>query len=268
MGLSTQCETCHQFTTWAFARFRQHDGSFPIYSGAHAGVWRDCATCHADPTSYRVFVCTSCHTQPGTDSHHQGIPGYQWQSTSCLACHPAGRAGDGAQFHDAIFPINSGTHAGRWTACADCHTDPNTRATFSCTTGACHTATPTNGLHEGIPGYAYAAAQCLACHPTGLRGTFTQHDPLFFPIYSGAHAGRWSNNCAVCHTDPLTRATFTCMTGSCHSASTTNSHHSDVRNYFYVAASCYSCHPRGISGVAPIRMPRPRGATGRRATSG
>ena len=343
MGLPTQCEMCHQFTTWSFARFPQHDGIFPIYSGAHAGAWRNCFTCHTDPTTYRVFVCTSCHTQPETDPHHQGIPGYQWQSTSCLACHPAGRSG-GVQFHEAIFPINSGTHAGKWTACADCHidrsnfavfscmtgachaqaatdprhsgisgyqyvatqcrachpdgraggfaqhdavfpinsgthvgkwtacadchTDPNSRQVFSCTTGACHVATPTNGLHQGIPGYLYTSAQCLACHPTGLKGRFTQHDPLFFPIFSGKHAGRWSNDCAVCHTTPNNRLAFTCMTGSCHTASQTNGNHSSVRNYTYTAAACYSCHPQGTKPVAPFPIPRPPGAAGRRATSG
>jgi hypothetical protein len=321
MGLPTQCEMCHQFTTWAFARFPQHDGLFPVYSGAHAGVWRNCATCHTDPTSYRLFVCTTCHTQPETDPRHQGIPGYQWQSTSCLACHPAGRGGD-AQFHELIFPINSGAHAGRWTACTDCHTDPSSYAVFtcmsggchaqavtdpghsgipgytyaaaqcrschpdgrsvsfaqhdaifpinsgvhlgkwtacadchsdpvnhrvfSCTTGACHAQTVTNGLHHGIPGYAYTAAQCLSCHPTGLRGTFTQHDAIF-PINSGTHVAKWTV-CADCHTDPATRATFSCTAGACHTATPTNGLHQGIPNYAYTSAQCLSCHPTGLKG--------------------
>jgi len=257
MGLPTQCEVCHQFTTWSFARFPQHDGIFPVYSGAHAGVWRNCTTCHTDPTSYRVFVCTTCHTQPETNSHHQEVPGYEWLDQSCLMCHPRGSAegSGGSAQHDAIFPINSGTHAGRWTVCADCHTDPSTRTIFTCVSAACHPATPaTTPLHQGIPGYVYTSAQCLACHPTGLRGRFTQHDPLFFPIYSGAHAGRWSNDCAVCHATPDNRLAFTCMSGSCHPASETNGHHSGVSGYSYNAASCYlaACHMNGRVPVAPI----------------
>jgi len=249
MGLPTQCETCHQFTTWSFARFPQHDGIFPVYSGAHAGVWRNCFTCHTDPTTYRVFVCTTCHTQPETDPHHQGIPGYQWQSTSCLACHPAGSAegSGGSAQHDAIFPINSGTHAGKWTACADCHTDPNNRQVFSCTTGACHAQPATNGLHQGIPSYGYTSAQCRSCHPTGLQGTFTQHDPLFFPVFSGTHVGRWTA-CATCHTDPSTRATFSCITGACHAATPTNGLHQGIPGYAYTSAQCRSCHPTGLRG--------------------
>jgi hypothetical protein len=330
LGIPEQCETCHQFTSWAFARFPSHDAVFPIYAGAHAGAWRTCADCHPDPGSYQVFDCTGCHTQPRTDPRHQGIPGYQWQSQACLACHPAGRHADarfheaifpinggthagtwtacadchtdpsnyatfscmtgachpqpatdpphsgvpGYQYvaaqclschpdgragsfaqHDAIFPINSGTHAGRWTACSDCHTDPANRQVFSCMTGACHPQNPTDGTHQGIPGYAYTAAQCLSCHPTGVAGTFTAHDQLFFPIYSGSHAGRWSD-CAACHTDAGTRATFTCMSGNCHPPTETNGHHQGVNGYQYLAAQCYACHPNGRSGgTAPFRVP-------------
>jgi hypothetical protein len=409
LGFATQCETCHQFTTWSFALFAQHDDVFPVYSGAHAGVWRNCAACHTDPSDYHVFTCTSCHVQARTDPAHQGIAGYQWVSSACLTCHPDGRSGSFAQHdavfpiftgthasrwtacadchtnpgnrqvfscmtggchpqastdpghqgiagyayvaaqclschptgqagtfaqHDAVFPINSGTHAGRWTACADCHTnptnrqvfscmtgschpaaatnghhqgipgyaytaaqclschptgragtftqhdplffpistgthagrwtacadchtDPNSRATFSCMTGACHAATPTNGLHQGIPGYVYTPAQCVTCHPTGLRGTFTQHDPLFFPIYSGRHASLWGSDCTVCHNTPNSRVAFTCLSGSCHPAGQTNSSHQGRANYSYTAAACYSCHPQGRAGVAPFRQPRP-----------
>ncbi|NJD11059.1 MAG: hypothetical protein FIB01_11705, partial [Gemmatimonadetes bacterium] len=322
LGIPTTCETCHQFTTWSFARFPQHDALFPIFTGAHAGVWRNCATCHPDPTSYRVFVCTSCHTQGETDPRHQGIAGYQWQSQACLTCHPAARHGDPA-FHEAIFPINSGTHAGKWTdcsachtdasnfavfscmaggchaqaatdpghsgiagyqyaatqclschpagragtfdqhdaivpinsgthagkwsACGDCHTDPGTKKVFSCTTGSCHPQAATGGYHVGIPGYQYTASQCLTCHPTGLRGTFTQHDPLYFPIYSGTHLNQWTD-CATCHTDPSTRATYSCLTGSCHPSASTSGLHQGIPGYQYASAQCYSCHPTGLRG--------------------
>jgi hypothetical protein len=323
MGLPTQCEVCHQFTTWSFARFPQHDRIFPVYSGTHAGTWSGCVTCHTDRTTFRVYVCITCHTQPQTDPRHQGMPGYAWQSTSCLACHPAARRGDarfheaifpinsgthngkwtactdchtdrsnfavfscttgachaqpatdpghagvpGYQYasaqclachpdgragtfaqHDAVFPINSGTHQGKWTACADCHTDPSNRQVFSCTTGACHAAAPTNGLHQGIPNYLYTSAQCLSCHPTGLRGTFTQHDPLFFPVYGGTHAGKWTV-CADCHADPNTRATFTCTGGACHAPATTNGLHQGIPSYAFTAAQCLACHPTGLRGT-------------------
>ena len=265
---AAQCRTCHPDGT--AGNFAQHDALyFPINSGTHVGRWTACADCHTNPANRLVFSCMTgaCHPATPTTPLHQGIPGYAYTAAQCLACHPTGLRGTFTA-HDAIFPVYSGTHVGRWTVCADCHTDPTTRATFTCLTGACHPAAPTSPLHQGIPGYAYAAAQCLACHPTGLRGTFTGHDALFFPIYSGRHAGRWSNDCTACHMDLNRRDTFTCMSAGCHAQSQTNSNHSGVRNYLYVAASCYSCHPQGTSNVAPIPIPRPPGALPSAAEAG
>jgi hypothetical protein len=38
------------------------------------------------------------------------------------------------------------------------------------------------------------------------------------------------------------------MTGACHPQSSTNSQHSGVQGYSYVASQCLACHPRGTSG--------------------
>jgi hypothetical protein len=246
LAFSRQCETCHQFTTWNFALFRQHDAIFPVYSGTHAGKWRDCATCHANAADYTVFSCTVCHTQARTDPEHQGMAGYSYQSSACLMCHPTGERGSFGQ-HDAIFPIFSGTHAGTWTACSDCHTDPTNRTAFTCMSASCHAQAATDPIHAGIPGYSYAAPQCLSCHPTGLPASFTQHDALYFPIYSGRHAGTWST-CATCHPTAGQPSVFTCMSGSCHPQAQTDSNHGGVSGYSYTASACYSCHARGTSG--------------------
>jgi len=246
LGFSQQCESCHQLTTWSFALFQQHDALFPIYSGTHAGVWRDCSTCHTNATDLSVFTCTTCHVQSRTDPAHQGIAGYSYASQACLTCHPDGRSGGFAQ-HDAVFPIFTGTHAGRWTACTDCHTNPSSRQVFTCMSGACHPQASTDPAHAGIPGYAFTASQCLSCHPTGLQGTFTQHDQLFFPIYSGTHAGRWQA-CTACHPTAGQPSVFTCMSSGCHPQAETNSNHGGVNGYQYTAQACYSCHPRGRGG--------------------
>ena len=243
LGFSQQCESCHQFTTWNFALFQQHDAIFPIYSGAHGGRWSTCASCHTTAADYTVFACTTCHVQPRTDAQHQGIAGYQWVSASCLMCHPDGRAGTFAS-HDAVFPIFSGSHAGQWTSCTDCHINATNRTVFSCMTGACHPQAATDPLHNGIPGYAFTAAQCLSCHPTGQPAQFTQHDQLYFRIYSGRHTGLWSS-CAACHPTAGQPAVFTCMSGSCHPQAETDSHHTQVTGYSYTAQACYSCH-RGV----------------------
>ena len=246
LGFSVRCEDCHQLATWQYALYRQHDAVFAIYTGAHAGVWSSCASCHANAADYSVFTCTTCHTQPRTDPRHQGIPGYTWESTACLTCHPNGSGGAFTN-HDAIFPIFSGTHQGQWSACTTCHTNPNDRRVFTCMGGACHPQATIDGTHTGIPGYSYVAAQCLSCHPTGQQGNFTQHDALFFPIYSGRHQGTWQS-CTTCHPTAGQPAVFTCMSGNCHPQSQADNQHQGRTGYSYSAAACYSCHPRGSGG--------------------
>jgi hypothetical protein len=246
MGFSRNCESCHQFTTWNFALFKQHDAIFGIYSGAHAGVWRDCASCHPNASDYTAFSCTGCHLQPRTDARHQGIAGYSYQSSACLMCHPNGTRGNFNQ-HDAIFPIFSGAHAGTWSSCAACHIDPNNLQTFTCMSSGCHAQAQTDPIHAGITGYSYVASQCLSCHPTGAPATFTQHDQLYFPIYTGTHAGIWSS-CAACHTAAGDPSVFTCMSSGCHVQAQTDPIHAGVTGYAYVASQCLSCHPTGTQG--------------------
>jgi hypothetical protein len=109
-GTPTACVSCHQsdydgtadpnhaaahFTTaWSGARF-DHDASFfPIYSGAHAGQWSACSTCHTDANNYAVFTCLSCHPHSDkakTDGGHSSVSGYAYASASCYGCHPRGR---------------------------------------------------------------------------------------------------------------------------------------------------------------------------------
>jgi hypothetical protein len=90
----TTCTTCHSTTTWTGATFNHT--WFPIYSGAHSpGVWTTCGTCHTNSSNYAVFSCTNCHThnQGSTDSEHQGVGGYVYNSVNCYQCHPTGQGG-------------------------------------------------------------------------------------------------------------------------------------------------------------------------------
>jgi nitrate/TMAO reductase-like tetraheme cytochrome c subunit len=89
----TDCASCHTTTAWAGAKFNHDASFFPIYSGAHAGKWSSCATCHTNPTNFAVFNCLSCHTQSQTDAQHRGRNGYVYASPNCYACHPRGNGG-------------------------------------------------------------------------------------------------------------------------------------------------------------------------------
>jgi len=91
-GFPTDCASCHTTTAWTPANFN-HDGFFPISSGAHRpGVWTSCSTCHTNASNYAVFDCLSCHGKSTTDSHHSGVNGYVYASANCYSCHKNGRA--------------------------------------------------------------------------------------------------------------------------------------------------------------------------------
>ena len=93
VGFPLDCQNCHGTGRWEGAQF-DHDGPyFPIYSGAHAGRWTECATCHVNPNNYTQFDCLSCHPhsdKTATDGHHSQIAGYSYDSQSCYSCHPQG----------------------------------------------------------------------------------------------------------------------------------------------------------------------------------
>ena len=147
------------------------NGFFPIYSGNHNGVWAECSTCHTNPSDRSVFDCLVCHEQATVDPVHLGMPEYSYLSSVCYTCHANGAVNEYPE-HDAnFFPIYSGTHDGRWASCATCHTDPASKAVFSCLEGGCHSQTQTDNKHTNptpVPGYIYDSYECFNCHPTGV----------------------------------------------------------------------------------------------------
>lgn len=91
-GFSTTCQVCHGSTeTWLGAELRAHDSRFfPLYSGAHAGIWGACGDCHPAAGSLAVVTCLLCHQRQETGAAHGGVAGYRYDSAACLACHPTG----------------------------------------------------------------------------------------------------------------------------------------------------------------------------------
>jgi decaheme cytochrome c component MtrC/MtrF-like protein len=87
-GFPTSCQTCHTTASWLGATFNHT--WFPTNHGGANGV---CTTCHTNPSNFAVFVCTNCHTKSTTDSHHQGVSGYVYNSPNCYQCHPNGSTG-------------------------------------------------------------------------------------------------------------------------------------------------------------------------------
>jgi hypothetical protein len=93
-GFPTTCLTCHGTDQWPGASFDHDAQFFPIYSGTHQGEWNACQDCHTTPGNFQLFSCLTCHehTQSRADADHSGVPGYVYQSSACLSCHPDGES--------------------------------------------------------------------------------------------------------------------------------------------------------------------------------
>ena len=120
LSFSTDCTMCHSENSWTPATF-DHDGQyFPIYSGAHEGEWTACVDCHTTPGNFSEFTCITCHVSAETQEQHNGVAGYTYNSTACLACHPTGNADEAFDHNSTAFPL---TGAHNTVDCFSCHTN-------------------------------------------------------------------------------------------------------------------------------------------------
>ncbi len=229
----TTCADCHTQTAWKPATFN-HDGLyFPIYSGKHNGQWTTCADCHTNLANYAIYACTStCHLQPAMDNKHQGVGGYQYNSPSCLSCHPNGSA-QGFDHASAGFPLTGGHST---VLCGNCHTGGYVGTSPVC--AGCHTPKynqTTNPNHTAI-GISNDCAGCHTLAPGWNPATFAPHNNYY--VIAGAHV-TIANDCAVCHQGNYVNSPNTCY--GCHAANfnaTTNPNH--VTSQF--ATTCQTCH--------------------------
>lgn len=230
---STDCATCHTETAWEPATL-DHDGQyFPIYSGTHAGEWTDCVDCHTNPNNYAEVSCLTCHTNPQTNNDHNGVAGYAYQTSACLACHPTGSATEGFDHNATAFPLTQ-SHVG--VACIECHANGYAGTPTDCY--ACHAddyAASANPNHTTL-GLSTDCATCHTAAPDWEPATFAVHDN-YHPL-NGAHAAV-ATNCAVCHNGDYNNTPNTCV--GCHLAdytSTSNPNHSTAQ----FPTDCASCH--------------------------
>jgi len=166
-GFPTTCTDCHGQTTWDDAEFDHGaEGGFPLL-GRHAAL--PCTACHQVPGYALLFPtpassddCVACH-QADYDREHGG-DGYP---TTCALCHGVDDWDADFRHDSQFFPIFSGSHAGRWSDCTECHVVPNDFTTFSCTDCHEHNPTDTDADHREVQGYVYESAGCYSCHPTG-----------------------------------------------------------------------------------------------------
>jgi hypothetical protein len=240
-GFPTDCEQCHSIMGWEPATFDHNLTEFPL-TGAHLN--ENCISCHEQGYTNTPTECFACHQDDfnmTTDPNHIA-GGY---STDCTVCHNT-VAWEPAQIDHNLtgFPL-TGKHIDA--NCQECHESGYMNTPTECY--ACHQPEYDNSTNPN-----HIAAQfptsCQDCHNTNdwVPATF-DHDGLYFPIYTGEHAGEW-NQCIDCHEVPSNYSVFTCISCHEHNQIDMDDKHSDVQGYIYESGACLSCHPDGTKGNA------------------
>ena len=242
MTVGSDCARCHTVDNWLVDNVTElhQDEGFPLL-GAHAQI--DCIDCHQSETGLQFHRlgndCINCHMADylATTMPNHVDAGY---STDCIDCHDINAFDWSSEnfLHD-FFPLEKGHDIG----CTECHTT----GVFTAIPADCISCHETDFENAKNPDHIQLnfGTDCAACHTLDLDwmpARYTEHDAMFFPIYSGAHAGEWSD-CVECHPNPADYSVFTCTT--CHEKNDTDGEHNGVNGYVYESNACLICHPTG-----------------------
>ncbi|MCF8306926.1 MAG: hypothetical protein K9G57_14850 [Ignavibacteriales bacterium] len=231
-SFSQDCTECHNQTAWTPSTFEHDAAFFPIYSGKHQGEWNICSDCHTISSNYSVFECINCHEhgQAQMASEHQGVQGYQFSSTACLACHPDGSEGSSFNHANSAFPL-TGAHLE--TECSVCHISGYNPLPVDCI--SCHEQKYLNSVN---PNHQTAGISnvCQDCHNTTawIPGTFN-HSATGFQL-AGAHI---TNQCSDCHTGSTSGTSTLCA--DCHLSDFNNSLNPN-HTVIGISDQCQDCH--------------------------
>jgi hypothetical protein len=252
-NLSAECTACHNTTSFNdVPGLSLHARTSLPLTGTHLQI--SCESCHPDDTggSYTTLDpdCYACHAADyETASLDHVENGF---STDCEACHNTLAFGAGIAFDHVTVSGGFrllGAHAR--IPCESCHVIPGFESLFPGVTSdqdcvGCHqddydTAEPDH-VGAGFP------TACSQCHNVERwdDAIFTEHDALFFPIFSGAHSRQWQG-CDTCHDVPSDFAAFTCFNCHNHDQAPMDEKHKEEPGYVYDSAECYACHPDGKS---------------------
>ncbi|MCA9518735.1 MAG: hypothetical protein KC635_27560, partial [Myxococcales bacterium] len=158
---SHECDSCHSQYSFTPARL-QHDVFFPL-RGSHEAA--DCFSCHQNGvyggTPKQCYACHADDYNGAIDPPHASYA----MSRQCESCHnDVAWQPTRANWHDHVFKISSGHHAGF--TCADCHFGQTLPpANFTCI--GCHERGPTSGRHDGVTDFVYENFACYGCHQGG-----------------------------------------------------------------------------------------------------
>src|SRR5690606_27349409 len=215
---------------------------FPL-TGVH--LTTECIQCHANGYTGTPTTCSACH-QPDFDQSLNPNHTSLGLSNDCAVCHTTDPDWNPAAFpvHNDYYALN-GAHALIANECAMCHNGDYNNTPTTCF--GCH---QTDFEQTTDPNHVQAqfSTDCATCHSeTAWTPATFDHDIQYFPIYSGEHAGEWSQ-CIDCHTTPGDFTQFTCVT--CHMATETGEQHNGIAGYNYNSPACLACHPTGSADDA------------------
>lgn len=242
-SLGVDCNRCHGFNDWIvddINSLHQKSG-FPLL-GTHAVI--DCKACHVSETRLRFdrigSECIDCHL---SDFEKTSQPDHKKSgfSQDCAECHdPSANRWVSKNFMHDFFPL-TGVHD--LADCKACHLSPNyADANPDCF--SCHQKDydQSNDPNHSAAGFSTDCKKCHTLTPGWEPAKYSDHDPLYFPIYSGEHKGEW-NKCSNCHLNGGNYSSFSCTV--CHENPDTDEEHKSVSGYFYENNACLACHPQG-----------------------
>jgi hypothetical protein len=233
-GFGTNCETCHNTTSFAGAVFDHSKTAFPL-TGSHAAV--ACNQCHGDGVYQgKSTLCYSCHKTDydGTTNPKHASAAF---ATTCENCHGTTVWTTSTFNHNSAttFPL-TGAHMAL--DCNSCHSD-NVFKGKSTLCYSCHQADYTGAANPPHQAAGFPTT-CETCHGTTnwTSSTFNHNTSTTFPL-TGAHQ---AVACNGCHGDNVYKGKST-LCVSCHQADfngTTDPKHSAAPTTF--VSTCESCH--------------------------
>jgi len=240
-GFPIDCKQCHTIYGWEPANFDHNLTSFPL-TGAHLNT--NCNSCHEQGYANTPTECFACHQQDYNSAQDPNHVAGNY-STDCTICHST-TAWEPAQIDHNLtgFPL-TGKHIEA--TCQECHASGYTNTPTDCY--ACHQQDYDNSTNPNHLAALFPIT-CEDCHTTnGWTPATFDHDGLYFPIYSGEHAGEW-NQCSDCHEVPSNYTVFTCISCHEHNQIDMDDKHQGIQGYIYESNACLSCHPDGSKGNA------------------
>ena len=241
--LGNDCSRCHNSNAWIISNIYEiHEKtSFPL-TGVHRPV--NCSECHSKE-SYSVYeptgvYCIDCHKQDYNNSlnpdHNQ-----RGFSENCEECHNLTNSDwNTTNVDHSFWPLEKGHQVND---CAMCHKSEN----YSDISTDCISCHKSNYDNTSLPDHNKSGFDndCVICHTTDPDWNpvnYSQHDGIYFPIYSGKHLNTW-NNCTDCHINKSDFSVNSCIV--CHINPETDLVHEDIPGYTYEDNACLTCHPTG-----------------------